>query len=149
MRLLAAISLSLAGFFLSLSSHAGQFEAFGNYVIHYNAVNTEVLLPEVARANQIVRSKNRALLNISIRKSGDDKKLGDKAVPGTVTATVTNLNEQLSTIDMQTIQEQDAIYYIGVFNINNEDTLNFKVKVIPENQGKAHEFSFRQQFFTN
>ena len=149
MRLLAAISLSLAGFFLSLPSHAGQFETFGNYVIHYNAVNTEVLLPEVARANQIVRSKNRALLNISIRKSGDDKKLGDKAVPGTVTATVTNLNGQLGVIDMQTIQEQDAIYYIGVFNINNEDTLDFKVKVDPENKGKAHEFTFLQQFFTN
>ncbi|MEN9847292.1 MAG: hypothetical protein RL368_32 [Pseudomonadota bacterium] len=149
MRLFAVVSLSLAGLFLSLPSYAGQFETFGNYVIHYNAVNTEILLPEIARANQIVRSKNRALLNISIRKSGDDKKLGDKAVPGTVTATVTNLNGQLGVIDMQTIQEQDAIYYIGVFNINNEDTLDFAVKVTPENQGKAHEFKFRQQFFTN
>lgn len=149
MRLLTTITLLIMGLVLSLSSYAGQFETFGNYVIHYNAVNTEILQPDVARANQIIRSKNRALLNISIRKSGDDKKLGDKAVPATVTATVTNLNGQLNSIDMQQVQEQDAIYYIGVFNINNEDTLNFKVKVDPENQGKSHEFEFKQQFFTN
>ena len=39
---------------------------FGDYVIHFNAISTELLQPDVARAYSITRSRNRAMLNVSI-----------------------------------------------------------------------------------
>ena len=38
----------------------------GDHVVHFSAQSTDQLPPEVARAYNIVRSKNRAMLNVSI-----------------------------------------------------------------------------------
>ena len=39
---------------------------FGDYRIHFNALSTDHLAPEVALAYGITRSQNRAMLNVSI-----------------------------------------------------------------------------------
>ena len=39
---------------------------FGNFEIHYNAVRTDELTPEIARAYGIERSGNRVLLNVQM-----------------------------------------------------------------------------------
>ena len=38
----------------------------GDHVVHFSAQSTDQLPPEVARAYGIVRSKNRAMLNVSV-----------------------------------------------------------------------------------
>ena len=38
----------------------------GDHVVHFSAQSTDQLPPEVARAYNIVRSKNRAMLNVSV-----------------------------------------------------------------------------------
>ncbi|MDH3984002.1 MAG: DUF4426 domain-containing protein, partial [Gammaproteobacteria bacterium] len=43
----------------------------GDYVVHFNAQSTDQLSPDVARAYNIVRSKNRAMLNVSIIRKSD------------------------------------------------------------------------------
>jgi hypothetical protein len=48
---------------------------------------------------------------------------------------------------MRRVQEGEAIYYIGVFKIVNEETLDFTLTVDPENKGQLQEIKFRQQFF--
>ncbi len=143
------IYLSLLTALFSLTAQAAQFESVGDYMIHYNAISTSILQPEVAKQYKINRSKNRALLNISVRKKGAGKMSQDTAVVAQVAATATNLNQQLQQIDMREIREGDAIYYIGEFRITNAETLNFKVTVDAENQGKTHEISFRQEFFVD
>ena len=40
-------------------------QVFGDYELHYNAVRSDLLRPEVARAYAIERSANRVLLNVS------------------------------------------------------------------------------------
>ena len=127
---------------------AAQFETVGDYVIHFNAINTGILQPEVANHYKITRSKNRALLNISIRKKGSESTMQDSAVVATVSATATNLNKQLQSISLREIKDGDAIYYIGIFNINEAETLDFDIKVTPEHKGHAHPIKFRQAFFT-
>jgi len=138
----------LAGLF-SLNVHAAQFESVGDYMIHYNAINTSILQPEVAKQYKINRSKNRALLNISVRKKGSGTMTQDTAVIANVTATAANLNKQLQEIKMREIREGDAIYYIGEFRIANAETLDFKIRVDAENKGQAHDLSFRQEFFVD
>ncbi len=130
----------------SLSCYGGQAETFGPFAAHYNTFNTNQLTPDVARAYGIQRSASRALLNIAVIRQGDE----DMGTPvrARVRATATNLAGQRRDLDMREIRDQDAIYYIGVFGISNEETLNFNVSVQPMGQQQAHEFSFRQQFFT-
>ena len=38
----------------------------GDHIVHFSAQSTDQLPPDVARAYGIVRSKNRAMLNVSI-----------------------------------------------------------------------------------
>ncbi|TVQ35953.1 MAG: DUF4426 domain-containing protein [Wenzhouxiangella sp.] len=144
-RLLSALLLlGLLG--ASLTGQAEQAETFGPFAVHYNTFNTDQLTPDVARAYGIQRSGNQALLNIAVIRHGDE----DMGTPVTarVSATATNLAGQRRDLDMREIRDQDAIYYIGTFRISNEELLNFRVSVQPEGHPRAHEFNFRQQFYT-
>ncbi len=131
---------------VSAIGHAGQAETFGPYAVHYNTFNTNLLTPDVARAYSIQRSASRALLNIAVIRH-DDETMGTP-VRARVSATATNLAGQRRDLNMREIRDQDAIYYIGSFGISNEETLNFRISVQPLGQTEAHEFSFRQQFYT-
>ena len=42
----------------------------GDHIVHYSAQSTDQLPPEVARTYNIVRSNNRAMLNVSILEEG-------------------------------------------------------------------------------
>ena len=150
-KILMTISTWLSVGLLALSTQlsAAQFETVGDYMIHYNAVNTSLLQPEIARSYKIVRSKNRAFINVSIRKKGAGEAMQDSAVNGTVSATATNLSEQLQNIKMREIHDGGAIYYIGVFNISNAEVLDFEIQVDPEVKGQSHTIKFRQTFFTD
>ena len=57
---LSIISLVLV---LGISSpvHAQQSQDFGDYVVHYNALNTNFIPPQVAQGYGIKRSSSRAL----------------------------------------------------------------------------------------
>lgn len=134
-------------FGLSLHAGAQQAEDIGDYLVHYNTLNTTLLSPEVARAYGIQRSGTRGLLNIAVLKKRPDG-LNDP-VPARVTASVINLAGQRRDLELQEIRDQEAIYYVATFRFHNEENLNFRVSVQPEGQGRAHEFSFRQQLYTD
>ena len=70
------------------SSYAENVTKFGDYVVHHTALPTDILLPEVARAYKIKRSKNRGMLSIVVHHKG-------KGVGAKVTGTGVNLNSQL------------------------------------------------------
>lgn len=119
---------------------------FGDYVVHFNALNTTYLPPDTTREYGIRRSKNRGMVNIAVL----SKMLGTagKPVAASVSATATNLTGQKRDISLREIREGPAIYYIGDFPITNEETLRFKVNVKPESQKETYEVLFKQQFFT-
>ncbi len=138
--LLATLLAALAG-----PAIGQQAETFGPYRVHYNALNTNLLTPEVARAYGIQRAGTRAMLNVTVLDAD-----AVESVPARVTATATNLTGQRRDIEVREIRDQDAIYYIGTFRVHNEETLNFSVQVSPEgHQGDPFEFDFRQQFFVD
>lgn len=154
MLLKKGLSLAIATILLLCSTSyvmAGQFRTDDGYVIHYNALSTEMLPSEVVRSYGIVQSKHRGLLNISVRKGDKKQYLHTKAVFARVTAQNSNLVGQLKTLKIQRIeegsQESKAVYYIAVFSITNAETLEFTITVDPDYQGKAHKIKFRQEFF--
>lgn len=133
---------------LTFTAFAEKSKEVDDYIIHYNAMNTTMLLPEVAKTYKIVRSKRRGLLMVSVRKKEGDKPGEDVSVNAEVEASAINLTQQLKNISMKEVIEGDGThYYIGVFNISNEEVLDFTVKVDPEKQGQVTEIEFRQQFF--
>ena len=51
-------------------------------------------------------------------------------------------------IPMRELREQDAIYYIGEFPVQDQQTLDFAISVTPEGTAKTIEAHMSQQFFT-
>jgi hypothetical protein len=130
----------------SSASFAENSQDFGDYVVHFNALNTTYLPPTVTREYGIKRSKNRGMINIAVLY----KMLGTagKPVAAKISASATNLTGQKRTISLREVREGPAIYYIGDFPITNEETLRFQVNVNPEGQKDIHEVNFKQQVFT-
>ncbi|MGH8223562.1 MAG: DUF4426 domain-containing protein [Woeseiaceae bacterium] len=116
----------------------------GDHVVHFSAQLTEQLPPEVARAYNFVRSKNRAMLNVSVLEADTGT-----PVSATVTVKTVNLTGQLKNIVMRKIQEQEAIYYVGETSVANQETLIFDISVTPEGASEASEVRFKRQFYTN
>jgi hypothetical protein len=122
-------------------------EAFGDYVVHFNAQSTTMLPAEVARNFGIERSDTRAMLNITVlrRDAGPD----GAPVRADVTVNATNLVGQFREVSIREHTEGESIYYIGELTIADEEIFTFDVRVRPEGADQAHEFSFQQQFYTN
>lgn len=126
---------------------AQQSQDFGDYVVHYNALNTNLIPPEVARGYGITRSTSRALLNVTVLK----KVMDTPGTPAeaTIVATGTNLTGQLRKIEIREIRDPEgAIYYIGEFPVSNLETYRFEVSVAVEGESEPLMVVFRQQFYT-
>lgn len=140
-------TLILLAALFSSNVMAQQAQNFGEYSVHYNALNSSLITPQVAKAYGIRRSDSRALINISVlRKAGDQPATAVKAL---VTASGRNLTGQTRSIDMREINDGDgAVYYIGELSVRNMETFDFTVLVTPEGESRPSTLKFRQQFYT-
>ena len=139
-RLLAALCLCS----VAAVAHAEISQKFGSLEIHYNALTTDELLPEVARAYKIERSKTRGLVTMSALMRN---KLGVMTpVPAKISIYATNLNQQLANVAMREINEGTAIYYLGEFRVAPPDTLKFTATVEVAGEPKR-EMVFTQKFY--
>ena len=141
------IVLCLIAAVLAGSAIAEQFETFGDYTIHYSVFTTDVLSEEIAKSYGIARSKNRALLNISILK----QVMGTSGTPihAAVKVTATNLSAQLRELEVRELEEPGAVYYLAETGVKHGEVLTFKVEVTPSGGSTSYTFSFQQQFVTD
>lgn len=127
--------------------NAQQSQQFNEYTVHYNALNSSLIAPQVAKTYNIRRSDSRGLLNIAVLKNVDNQL--PVAVRALVTVSARNLIGQTRQVEMREIIESgDAVYYIGELSVRNMETFSFTVMITPEGEGKAHELKFNQQFYT-
>ena len=140
-------TLVLLAALTSLPAIAQQAQEFGDYIVHYNALSSSLITPEVAKAYGIRRSDSRALMNISVLKNAEGQTA--KAVKAKVTASGRNLTGQTRNVEMREIDDGDgAIYYIGELSVRNMETFDFTVVVLVEGQSEPFNVKFRQQFYT-
>lgn len=147
MKRLACALLLIVALAIASPAVAQQSQDFGDYVVHYNTLNTNFLQPQVAQAYGITRSANRALLNVTVLK----KVLNNPGTPvdAKVTATAVNLTGQLREIDIREVRDPGgAIYYLGVLPVHNLETYEFTVNVSIEDEPEPLVVRFRQQFYT-
>lgn len=120
----------------------------GSYEVFFSAFNSSFLSPEVARAVDIVRAKNRALLNISIvehLENGETQAVAAKNIEGNVYDLIYR-----NTLKFQEIIEPGARYYLAPFKINNDnEMMQVTVLVVPENSNETIEVKFKRHFYLN
>ncbi len=147
MRQMMISMLWLGALVFAADGAAQQSQDFGDYVVHYNALNTNLIPPQVAQAYGIARSANRALLNVTVLKKVMDTP--GSPTSATVTASGTNLTGQRRDIELREIKEPGgAVYYVGEFPVHNLETYLFDVEVAVEGEAQPLQVRFKQQFYT-
>ena len=119
----------------------------GNHVVHFSAQSTDQLPPAVAREYNIVRSKNRAMLNVSVLRKPDNLPVAAEVSVNTV-----NLTGQLKNVTMRKIEEPGdivAIYYIGDTTVANREVLIFDISIKPDGEETASRVRFKRQFYSD
>jgi hypothetical protein len=116
----------------------------GAHVVHFSAQSTDELPPEIAKAYNILRSKNRAMLNVSVIRKADKA-----PVAADIKVKTVNLAGQLKNVSMRQVKEQEAIYYIGETAVANEETLVFDITVMPDGAQQSSNVRFKRQFYTD
>lgn len=122
------------------------FQEFGNYEVHYNALRTDSLAPDIARSYGIQRSTNRVMLNVTILHKEADH-APRKPVDGEVQVDAYNLNGQLKNMEVRRLSEGDAIYYIGEVSISGAEILVFDITVTPAGEATPLRVKFKREFY--
>ena len=148
MNQLFAAVLVLGMLVVSTNSPAQQSLDLGEYVVHYNALSSYLLPPQMTQVYGIQRSPNRAILIITALKKEENDELG-MPVHADVTASAVNLSGQRRDIKMREISDlSGAVYYIGVLTVYNLESFKFTVNLKIEGLDKLAVVEFNQQFFT-
>jgi hypothetical protein len=124
------------------------FKEQGDYEVHFNALRTDTLTQDVARAYGIQRSTNRVMLNVTILHK-EAPHTPRKPVEGAVQVDAYNLNGQLKNLEMRRISEGEAIYYIGEVSIGGSEILVFDISVVPTGETTPIEVKFKREFHSN
>ena len=119
---------------------------FGSHIVHYNVINTTFLSPEVARAYDVRRSSNRALVNVAVMHRGAD---GMAPVTANLQGQAINLNLQARGIQFREVRDGDAIYHLAEVPVRAGEVLDFHIRVLAEGRPIPMDIRFRQAFFAD
>ena len=122
------------------------YAQFGDYVVHINAMSTASLTADVAQTYDITRSNNSGLVNLVVLQKSDDL-AGDKPVKADVTLKAANLTGQVKSVNIREIIDAESIYYIGVITIDDRETINFDLDIIPEGSTRRLPVRFTHEFY--
>jgi hypothetical protein len=121
-----------------------QVQRFDDYLVHYNALSTDLLPAEVAAQYKLARSSKQGLINIAVQKAGTEP----VPVAAEIRGTVANLAGQRSDIAVREIRETDAIYYLAEFPVRGTDTLSFDLRITPAGGARAYTLKFSKNYVT-
>ncbi|MEE8059462.1 MAG: DUF4426 domain-containing protein [Pseudomonadales bacterium] len=136
--------LLLIAVLLSSNLYAEQKKVFGDYDVHYSVITSTFITPEVAKNYGIIRGKNRALVNIAIRKRL--AKGASKAQKALVKGSCSDLIHTAE-LNFKEINQQDAIYYIAELRFNNKEMRTFTIKVQPDSNIAAYTLKFSKTLY--
>ena len=127
-----------------MSVHAETSKVFGDFEVHYSVLNSTFISPEVAQAYKIVRGKNRALINIAVR-----KRMG-KGTSRAKKSLVTGKRSDLihtKQLEFEEIVEQDAIYYIAELTFNDKELRTFTISIQPDPNISPYTLKFSKTLY--
>jgi hypothetical protein len=140
-KLLLVITFS---FFAITHASAENMKKLGSMDVHYMAIGSTFLTPEIAKVYGITRSRYNGLINISVL---DNTKAGSPAKTVSITGKAKNNLGQFKTIEFTEVKEGDAIYYLAQIKYSNEETINFTLAINDGNEQQTLKFS--QKFYVD
>ena len=118
----------------------------GPYEIFFSTFNTSFISPQVAKAYGIVRSKSKALVNISVvRDEGDGKK---SIMPAKVSGQTFDLI-LTKKLDFFEVKEQTAVYYLAQFDIEHKVPFYFTINVVPQGRQTPIKVQFKKTLWVD
>jgi hypothetical protein len=109
-------------------SQAGSKD-FGEYTVQWSVFPSTFLTPEIARENDLNRSRGIGIVNIAIMTDNDDG--GMSTASGQVEGKVLNEIQQARFLAFRRIQEGDAVYFIAEYQYSNAELMTFEITVRP------------------
>ncbi|WP_373293687.1 DUF4426 domain-containing protein [Shewanella saliphila] len=124
-------------------AHAEQKQQVGNFDIHYMALNSTFITPQIAKTYGIERSGYNGLVNITVLNT----QLPDNpAVEVEISGVANNLIDARMNLDFKEIREGNAIYYIAEVPFRDDQEVNFTVAIKYTNQLNTT-IKFKQKFY--
>lgn len=143
MRLAASIAFVLA-LLLPASARPQYEQDFGAVSVSYNALRSDRLLPEMAKRYGIVRSRDRAIVNLAVQDKRSDGSM--KTLHAAISGFAVSLGGERTDISFREIAENGAISYVGQFPISAPDTYRFTISALPEAAPVPYTVVFSQDF---
>tara|TARA_R110001583_G_scaffold26757_2_gene96238 strand:- start:4626 stop:5048 length:423 start_codon:yes stop_codon:yes gene_type:complete len=125
----------------SLLSHAEQKQDFANLEVHYIALPSAFLTPEIATQYGLERSKYIGLVNVSVL----DTEQQSLPIEANLIGSGRNLIGQTTQLKFKKIEEGKSIYYIATYPFTNEEIVKFDVQIKAQN--KTHRLKFQHKFY--
>ncbi len=136
----SALVLLACTFFASTHASAEQSKQAGAYSVHYVAFASTFLSADMASKYNIVRGRNRALVNISILDEDN------KPVRAKLKGTVKNLPGQLLHLDFEEVREGEAVYYLAQTRFSDQELMRFNIDFVGPD-GVANTMKFEQKLY--
>ena len=143
MKSLALLVLSLC--LLAQPAQAQLSEMFDRYELHYSVVNTTFLSPEVASSYNLVRGKDRAILNLAVREHLEDGSTVARSLQ--LKGRTWDLLQKTQTLEFQEVREGPAIYSIAEFKFLSEEWRHFEVFFRPDGADRTYTFTLKHQMY--
>jgi len=142
----ATLGLLIALAMLPVTITRAEQQSYGRYDVYYSVFASDFLQPATAQALGIVRAADRAVLNLSVRRRGDDG--GDVAVAATVEGTRGDLIRD-TPLAFREVVEDEARYYIAEFPVRNDEKQFFRLRILPEGEASPLELRFEKTLYVD
>jgi hypothetical protein len=131
------ILLGLSGLW-PLAAQAEQKQVLGNWDVHYIAINSTFLTPDVAKQYGIVRSKFNGLINISVLNRQD--KTAQSVI---LTGEAKNLLGVVKKLTFKEVTEGKAIYYLAVLPFSDREQYRITLNINDGQEQKTLRFEHK------
>lgn len=131
--------LTLALLFIC-TANAEQKQQLGSWDVHYMALNSTFLTPQVAKEYGIVRSKFNGLINISVL-----DRQNQSAQSVVLTGQAKNLLGVVKELTFRQVTEGKAIYYLATLPFS--DLEQYRIEVDINNGLESKVLKFQHKFY--
>lgn len=139
--LLVAAALNLL---VATGASAETFDLGADYQGHYYARDTYGLDADDARRLDIVRSRNSALITISVRRVGSD---AAQCTSGAViSGTVNPLGGPAKPLSFKTVRSQGSVYQLATFTFREDVPMQLKLSIRPTAEHPPFQLEFARRF---
>jgi len=140
------MALTFGLLLLASQGQAGEKD-FGDYTLHWSVFPSTMLTPEVAKANNLQRSKSIGVVNISIMT--DNEHGQPQPVGGQVEGQVANDIQQVKFLAFRRIQEGDAVYFIAQYQYRPAELMTFNITARPTGYPQGLKVRFAHSLFND